>query len=238
MEVNDEDTRPSGTWCEFTPRTAINHGRHVPPWLSFDALNRLVNTMDVQVIALSECVVGPGFGLDLDGCGTPRFHYICEGSGRLYTPGETPAEIGPQTLIIVPPFCSFRFEPTSRRHSEPGSVQESRIPTRTETSALMLWGAFRSLCGNSTDLFDTLHVPVVERFSKADGLELKLRLALSEFMSRDVCSGVLASIAMKQVLVALIRRSVLSGRSWTQRLVALAHTEHQSTSVKANSRKG
>jgi AraC family transcriptional activator of mtrCDE len=228
MEVNDEDTFE--TRCEFTPRSAINHGGlHVPPWLSFDALNRLVNTMDVRVIALSECVLEPGSELKLDGCDTPRFHYICEGYGWLYTRDETPAEIGPQTLIIVPPLCSFRFAPTSQRRSEPESVQESRNPPRTETRAFMLCGTFRSLCGNSTDLFDTLHAPIVEQFSKADGLELKLQLALAELMSRDVCSGVLASTAMKQVIVALIRRSVLSGRTWTRRFVALSFTEHEST---------
>jgi AraC family transcriptional activator of mtrCDE len=207
----------------------INHGTHASPWISFDALDRLVNTMDVQVIALSECAVGPGFGLELDGCDTPRFHYICEGYGRLYTPGETPAEIGPQMLVIVPPFCSFRFEPASQRDPEPESVQESPIPTRTATSAFMLCGTFRSLCGDSTELFDTLHVPIVEQFSKADGLELKLRLALTELMTGDVCSGVLVSIAIKQVIVALIRRSVLSGRAWTRRFLALSLTEHEST---------
>jgi AraC family transcriptional activator of mtrCDE len=183
--------------------------------------------MDVEVIALSECVVGPGFALDLDGFDTPSFHYICEGHGRLYTPDEQPAEIGPQTLVIVPPHCPFRFEPASPPPSEAESVH-SRGSNRTQTAAFMLCCTFRSLYGNSTELFDTLHVPIIEQFSKDDGLEPKLQLALTELISREVCSEVLVSTAIKQVIVALIRRSALSLKSWSG---------HESIRGHANTRK-
>jgi AraC family transcriptional activator of mtrCDE len=213
-------------------------GMHVPPWLSFETLNRLVSAMDVQVIALSECVVGPGFALDLNEFDTPSFHYIREGHGRVYAPDEMPVEIGPQTLVIVPPKCPFRFEPTSPNRPEIESVQESQGPIQTTTTTFMLCGIFRSLYGSSIDLFDTLNVPIIEQFSKDDALELRLQLALTELIARRVCSDVLVSTAMKQVIVALIRRSFLSLNSWTRRFAVLSVTEHESARAQVNSRQG
>jgi AraC family transcriptional activator of mtrCDE len=233
MEINEGNTTPSEPRCAVTPaRTSAHDGVLVPPWLSFEALNRLVSTMDVQVIALSECVVGPGFELDLAARDTPSFHYIREGYGRLYTRDQAPAEIGPHALIIVPPHCPFRFAPIPPPPFERESVEESHAPNRKETTAFMLCGAFRSLYANSIDLFDELHVPIVEQFSKEDGLEHKLQLALTELMSGKVCCDVLVSTAMKQVIVALIRRSVLAGRSWTRRFAVLSATEHESTRLR------
>lgn len=204
MQANQENSEPMEAVCTFTPRTATHGGMRVPMWLSFDALNTLVGALDVQVIALSECVVGPGFSLDLNECETPSFHYLREGHGRLYTPNEMPVEIDPQTLIVVPPKCPFRFELTSG-----------------QDTVFMTCGIFRTLYGGSIDLFDTLHVPIVEQFSRDDALEHKLQLALTELVSRNVCSDVLVSSAVKQVIVALIRRSFLSLNSWTRRFAVL-----------------
>jgi AraC family transcriptional activator of mtrCDE len=237
MQVNREKSTPSEIRCTFEPRLAGNHcGMHVPPWPSFETLNRMVSTMDVQVIALSECVVGPGFALDLNECDAPSFHYIREGHGRLYTPDDSPAEVGPQTLIIVPPKCTFRFEPTSPHRSEIASVQESQGPGRTGTTTFMLCGIFRSLYGSSTDLFDTLDVPIVEQFSKDDALEPRLQLALTELIARNVCSDVLVSTAVKQVIVALIRRSFRTMNSWTQRFAVLSAAERESARPQVSSR--
>ncbi|MGZ5198706.1 MAG: cupin domain-containing protein [Telluria sp.] len=208
---------------------ANNHGgTHVPPWRSFETLDRVVSTMDVQVIALSECVVGPGFALDLIECEAPSFHYIRQGHGRMYSSNAKPAEIGPQTLIIVPPNCPFRFEPTSPDRPEIESDQEPEGPGQTGTTAFMLCGIFRSLSGNSTDLFDTLDVPIVEQFSEDDALELKLQFALTELIARDACSDVLVSTAIKQVIVALIRRSFRSMNSLTRRFAVLSVSEQRS----------
>jgi len=192
-------------------------GMRGPRWLSLEALDRLVSAMDVQVIALSECVVGPGCALDLGGCDTPSFHYIREGHGRLYTPGGIPADVEPQTLIIVPPHCPFRFEPASPASPEPAGA-----------TVFILCGRFRSLCGDSIDLFDTLNAPIAEQFSGDDGLEPILQLALAEHISGGICSDVLVSSAMKQVLIALIRRAVLSLKGWTRRFVVLQVSDHPS----------
>jgi AraC family transcriptional activator of mtrCDE len=239
MQVKKADSCPVEVVCTVEPRAGSNHGRvQVPSWISLETLNRLVSTVDVQVIALSECVVGPGLALDLSERDTPSFHYIRAGHGRLYTPNEMPTGIGPQTLIIVPPKCPFRFEPTSPNRLEIESALESQGPNRTGTTALVLSGIFRSLCGNSIDLFDTLHVPIIEQFSEGDGLELRLQLALTEMISPDVCSDVLVSTAMKQVIVALVRRSFLSLNGWTRRFAALSGTEDESAHSQVNSGQG
>jgi AraC family transcriptional activator of mtrCDE len=156
----------------------------------------------------------------------------------VYRRNEGPAEIGPQTLIVVPPGCPFRFEPTSPNRSEIESVQESQCSNQTGTTAFMLSGIFRSLYRNSIDLFDTLDAPIIEQFSKDDALELRLQLALAELIARNVCSDVLVSTVMKQVVVALIRRSFHSMNSWTQRFSVLAVGEHESARKQVNSRQG
>lgn len=210
MQANTEKPSPLEAACGFTPRAAARDGgMRVPPWLTSGTLNRLVEALDVQVIALSGCLVGPGFSLDLHACDTPSFHYIREGRGRLYVPDEMPVEIGPQTLVVVPPHCPFRFELTSA-----GAAQ---APGQGGAAAFMLCGIFRALYGDSVDLFDTLHAPIVEQFASDDAPERKLQLALTELVARNICSEVVVSGAMKQVIVALIRRSLLSLNGWTRR---------------------
>lgn len=198
--------------CIFHAPEANHHDRiPLPAWLSFETLDHLLSTMDVQVIALSEYMFGPGCALDLEERDTPSFHYIKEGKGHLYIPNGMPVEIGPQTLVIVPPKCPFRFELSQA------------------TAMAPVWsGIFRSLYGNSVDLFDTLQLPIIEQFSEAAALEARLQLALTEMIARDACSDVLVSIAMKQVIIALIRRSFLSMNSWTRRFAVLSAAEHKS----------
>jgi hypothetical protein len=236
MHANKGNSSPVEVACAFKPRLANSRcGMHVPPWLSLENFDRLVRTMDVQVIALSERVVAPGFALDLNEYATPSFHHIREGHGRLHTPNEMPVEVGPQTLIIVPPKCPVRIEHTSSTHSEIESDQESPGPNPTEPAVLMLCGIFRSLYGNSSDLFDTLQVPIIEQCSKGDALALGLQLALTELIAPDVCSDVLVSTAMKQVLITLIRRSFQSPDSWARRFAVLAVAECTSDGEQANS---
>jgi AraC family transcriptional activator of mtrCDE len=218
MQVDKADSSALEAVCTYGPRTAnLPGGVQVPPWLSPDTVDRLIRTMDVQVMALSEYVIGPGCAIDLEERDTPSFHYLKEGRGRLYAPNDMPAEIGPQTLIIVPPDCLFRFE------TRPPQGQQG--PDRTETGAFLLCGIFRSLFGNSVDLFDTLRAPIVERFAGDDALERQLQLALDELLGANVCSDVLVSTAIKQVIVALIRRSFLSLNGWTRRFAVLSVAE-------------
>lgn len=207
--------------CTAQARTAHEHDRtHIPPGLSLEALDRLLVALEVQVIALSEYVVGPSRVRELGGLGSPSFRYIKDGHGNLHTSGESGVGIGPHMLIVVPPGCAFRFEPA------------------TPAGTVMFCGIFRSLLGNSIDLFDTLEVPVIEQFSKDDGLEPGLQDALAELAAGNVCSDVLVSIAVKQVIVALIRRSLRTMNGWTRRLAVLAAAEHEFGRAQVNSGQG
>jgi AraC family transcriptional activator of mtrCDE len=229
MQGNKDKPGPLDLVCAFEPRMPIQRGDlSIPPGLSVQALDRLIGAMDVQVIALFECVVGAGFALDLDERDVPSLHYIREGHGSIYTHNERRAGIGPQTLVIVPPRCPFRFEPSSKTESG----QESQGPNRTETTAFMLCGIFRSLYGDSVDLFDTLDDPIIEQFSEDDAVEHRLQFALTELVAGNPCSDVLVSTAVKQVIVALIRRSFRSMNSLTRRFAVLSAPEHDSAHVR------
>jgi AraC family transcriptional regulator, activator of mtrCDE len=229
MDAN-EDTTPSGALCLFTPLAGRSTGSTEDRYLeSLQGVDRLARTLEVQVIALSECLIGPGFALDLDGSGTPHFCYLLEGDGQMYTPYDMPVEIGPHTLIIVPPHCPFKFQAASPPPLQPEPVRDALRPARAQAAAFMLCGTFRCLCGDSMELFDTLHAPVVENFSTEDGMERKLRSALTEHVVRAPCSDVMVSTEIKQVIVALIRRSVRSQKSWTQRFAGLSDAEQGSS---------
>ena len=46
-------------------------------------LNRLMALLDVEVVALSECVVNDGYRLQLGGHEAPGIHYILKVSGKM-----------------------------------------------------------------------------------------------------------------------------------------------------------
>lgn len=61
--------------------------------ISAPDLNTLMTVLDVEVVALSECVVSRGFGLDLGGHVASGIHYILSGSGRMHFKGHPPVDI-------------------------------------------------------------------------------------------------------------------------------------------------
>jgi hypothetical protein len=75
---------------------------------------------------------------------------------------------------------------------------------------MMICGYFKTLYGSSMDLFETLSAPIVENFSAGDHLDTKLKLAMAELMSQEIGSGAMTGALLKQVIVALVRKSLSS----------------------------
>jgi AraC family transcriptional activator of mtrCDE len=79
-----------------------------------------------------------------------------------------------------------------------------------QAAALVILAHFRGTYGTSIDPFAGLPYAIVEQFEAADELELRLKAAVLEFHARRVGMRAMTTTLLKQVLIALLRRSVSS----------------------------
>jgi AraC family transcriptional activator of mtrCDE len=203
--------------------------------ISAPDLNRLIAVLDVQVVALSECLVSPGYNLALKGHEYPGLHYVLEGTGMMYVRNDPPVKVGPHTLVVLPPNCPFRLEVT-KDDEQPGTTEAvngadnvkvvDSIQRYTAGDAgartVMICGFFKTLYGSSMDLFDTLSAPIIENFCASDQLDSKLKIAMAELMSQEIGSGAMTGALLKQVIVALVRKSLASMSVWVERFSMLS----------------
>lgn len=204
------------------------------PTIAAPDLNQLISVLDVQVVALSECLVSPGYNLVMAGHAAPGLHYVLEGTGWMYMRNDPPVKVGPHTLIVVPPNCPFRLEVFRDDDTAPTTpVQGSDTVALVDSvyrftagtggpKTVLICGFFRTLYGPSLDLFDNLAAPIVETFGAGDHLDTKLKAAMAELMSQEIGAGAMTGALLKQVVVALVRRSLLSMNTWVQRFSMLS----------------
>jgi AraC family transcriptional activator of mtrCDE len=86
----------------------------------------------------------------------------------------------------------------------------------------LICGFFTAFYGNSSDLFCTLTAPIVEQFHPDDRLDVKFQQALSELVAQEVGSRTMSSALLKQIMVALLRRSLVSLDVWVERFSAIS----------------
>ena len=87
---------------------------------------------------------------------------------------------------------------------------------------MQICGFFNASFGQSVGLFRDLREPVVEQFEPSDKIDGKLREAMNELLSQEVGTGAMTASLLKQVIIALARRSLKSSQSWTDRFSILA----------------
>jgi AraC-like DNA-binding protein len=193
-----------------------------------------MSTLEVRFVALSECLVSAGHALELGGIHAPGIHYNLAGQGRILI-GDHPAiELLPHTLIIVPKNRPFRIEVAGHKgNSTALKSVDGRLQTATKDGVrrfaagsgdpqiILICGYFHASYGSSIDLFGTLSAPIVERFAPADRLDVSLKLALTELVNQEVGSGAMSSALLKQVIIALLRRSLSSLDLWVERFSML-----------------
>jgi AraC family transcriptional activator of mtrCDE len=197
-------------------------------------LDNLMSTLDVRFVALSECLVSAGHLLELGGIHAPGIHYNVAGKGRIFICDDPPIELLPHTLIIVPRNRPFRIEVAGHRGTRTTLKSvDGRLQTTTkdgvrrfvagsgEPQVMLICGYFNACYGSSIDLFGALSAPIVERFTAADRLDDKLKLALTELVNQEVGSGAMSSALLKQVIIALLRRSLSSVNLWVERFSML-----------------
>jgi AraC family transcriptional activator of mtrCDE len=203
------------------------------PRASQKNLDELMTLLEIHVIALSECLVSPGFVLELDGNAAPGIHYMLSGQGKLHIRGAAPVDLTPHTLLIVPPNQPLRLEvpgekadvaPTTVVGREHRKVVDSINRFRAgdqEPVTVMICGYFNATYGASINLFQTLGAPIVEHFDVSDRLDVYLKTAFEELVAQEVGAGAMSGALLKQVIVALVRRSLRSNALWMERFALL-----------------
>jgi hypothetical protein len=99
-----------------------------------------MSLLDVEVVALSECLVDAGFRLQLDGHPAPGIHYILKGSGRMSLRGGPSFDFAPHTLIAY----SDAVEVTSSPRwlytaGTPGAHPDGHLPEGIEARSRQAW---------------------------------------------------------------------------------------------------
>lgn len=207
------------------------------PRISRVDLDRLMNTLDVRWVALSECLVSAGYRLVMPGNPAPGLHYNLAGTGRIQLGERAPVGLVPHTLIIVPPHTPFRIEVALPSRPEAATALESvdgkskmrqvegverYVAGGGVPEIVMICGFFHASYGPSTDLFAALAAPIVEQFDAGDGLDQTLRMAMGELVAQEVGAGAMSAALLKQVIIALLRRSLGSFDSWVERFSMLS----------------
>ena len=197
-------------------------------------LEGLLGTLDVSFVALSECLVSMGYSLELGGMNAPGIHYNIVGTGRALIGNRDPIPLMPHTLIVVPPNSPFRIEVegstgfTGLRSvkKQPQMISSSTIRRFSagdgEPSLILVCGYFHATYGACAELFGSLTEPIFEQFDVDDHVDTKLQTALSELVAQEVGSGAMSAALLKQVIVLLLRRSLVSMNAWVERFSMLS----------------
>ena len=197
-------------------------------------LESLLGTLEVNFVALSECLVSMGYSLELGGVNAPGIHYNLVGTGRAIIDNRDPVPLTPHTLIVVPRNSPFRLEVEGSNgftgllsvKGRPQTKSSGNVRRFTagdgDPSLMLVCGYFHATYGASTDLFGGLTEPIFEQFGAEDQIDTKLQAALGELVAQEIGSGAMSAALLKQVIVLLLRRSLVSMNAWVERFSVLS----------------
>jgi AraC family transcriptional activator of mtrCDE len=197
-------------------------------------LESLLGTLEVSFVALSECLVSMGYSLELGGANAPGIHYNLVGNGRAVFGNRDPIPLMPHTLIVVPPNSPFRIEVEGSNGFSGLLPVKGRLQTMSsetirrytagdgEPSLMLVCGYFHATYGACANLFGGLTEPIIEQFSAEDQVDTKLQAALTELVAQEIGSGAMSAALLKQVIVLLLRRSLVSMNAWVERFSVLS----------------
>ena len=199
-------------------------------------LDNLIRALEIDVVALTEMLIPSGYRTEMGTIDAPAIHYTISGRGRISIGDGPSMPLEPHLLIIKPPNTPFAIEAGGdggpkrlisrdcwERHD---GVLRIGMPLE-QPEVIQICGFFNASFGQSVGLFRELREPVVEKFDPTDRIDLKLREAVEELCVQEIGMGAMTASLLKQVIVALVRRSMKSSRSWTDRFSIL--TDRQIT---------
>ena len=204
-----------------------------PFWrISRQDLDKLMTTLDVTFVKLSECALAAAAYLAVARTNASTIHCCLRGAGVILLDDETPIRLTPHTLVIVPPGRAMTVAATEhatapRNASKynnggftPGASQRHTVGDG-EPALVLACGSFRANYGPALDLFGSLATPIVETFDVHDQLDQVMAYA-KELAAQDVGGGPMSAALLKLVLLALLRRCLVSTNAWVERFSILS----------------
>ena len=204
--------------------------RGMPPRLPAADLDNLLRALEVEVVALTELLVPRGHRAEMGTIDAPAIHYNLAGEGRISVNGGKAMRLAPHLLVIVPPNTPFAIEVDGTGPlrlmqrdcwRQENIVRRGAVPGE-DPEIVQICGFFNASFGHLTGLFRDLHEPVVQQFDAGEKVDAKLREAMDELLSQRLGQGAMTASLLKQVIVALVRRSMSSSQAWTERFSLLA----------------
>jgi AraC family transcriptional activator of mtrCDE len=197
-------------------------------------LDKLMTTLEVYSVRLSGCTLAAGAELGVARENAPTIHYALEGTGCIVVDDEPPIRLRAHTLVIVPRNRSQRIvgsestlvsqrgtgKPTGVAFT-PGSTHRHHVGDG-EPSLTLVSGYFRAVYGAALDLFASLEASIVETFDAHDQLGPVMNYAMAELGAEEVGGGPMSKALLKLVLLALLRRSLISSDPWVERFSILS----------------
>ncbi|WP_206734166.1 helix-turn-helix transcriptional regulator [Bradyrhizobium nanningense] len=192
-----------------------------------------MTTLDIAFVRLSECALVAGAHLAVARAEVSTIHYCLRGAGFILLEDETPIRLMPHTLVIVPPGRAMTLlateRPTPPRNVDkstegafaPGSSHRHAVGDG-EPTLVLVCGTFRANYGPALDLFASITTPIVETFDVHDQLDRVMAYATAELAAQDVGGGPISAALLKLVLLALLRRCLVSTKAWVERFSMLS----------------
>jgi AraC family transcriptional activator of mtrCDE len=148
--------------------------------------------------------------------------------------GAAPVSFKPHTLVIVPAgrvgriLVSDSIAPAGRGSSnsvisDPSSQADGKVSIGTGAPRLrLIGGRFFATYGPNLDLFASLASPIVEGFDPHDQLDQVMSYLIAELATREVGGSAMSRALLKLVLLALLRRCLVSQNAWVERFSMLS----------------
>jgi AraC-like DNA-binding protein len=193
-------------------------------------IDRLISGLEVSFVSLTECVVSAGWGLSFPPNESAGMHYNLTGNGRMIAGAFPAISLTPHTLVILPPMTPFRIEAGGRSGSMFQQVDVKRsseaaltryVAGDSKPEILLICGFIRTAYGTSLDILGALTSPLVEQFDEGHRIDHNLKAALAELIGQEVGAGAMTASLIKQVLIAVLRRSLSLDGGWLGRFPIL-----------------
>ncbi|WP_092143710.1 AraC family transcriptional regulator [Cupriavidus sp. YR651] len=180
-------------------------------------LDHLLAVLDIGVTDFTVCDIREGWGMRFDSCDAARLHYCLAGVGTLVVGALPPIQLGPHSLVLLPPGVAYRLENASSkpvrlegRARARGAPSQEAVPTLTagqgQRGVETVCGELRVGLADGSDPFTTLGKPLVVHFGGTEGLRDQFAMLLAESAQPGVGSRVLIEALLKQCLVLALRR--------------------------------
>jgi AraC family transcriptional activator of mtrCDE len=197
-------------------------------------LDKLMTSLEVNHVRLSECALTAGTRLEIARSEHPTIHYGFAGSGVMLVQGEPPIELRAHTLVIVPAHKSTTIVASDADGGVPRVFGEGKkdafVPGSTSRHAVgegepvlhVGCGSFLAVYAAGFDLFSSQPAPIVETFDAHDQLDQVMNYAMAELAAQEVGGGPMSSALLKLVLISLLRRCLVSMNPWVERFSVLS----------------